>query len=127
MKNNIHLIFDFDGTLVDSFCTAIEKFNLLSVKFNFRKIQADEIDDLKNLTSREVLKYLKIPIYKMPGVVIKARSLMRSEIKNLRPFLNLNEIIKKLSEMNVNLSILTSNSSGNVCEWLQENDYSTFV
>ncbi len=122
MKNNIHFIFDFDGTLVDSFHAAIETFNFLSEEFNFRKIYDNEIDQLRDCTSQELIKYLKIPMYKLPSVLIKARALMRNEIKKLKSFVTLNETVKKLYKMNVNLSILTSNSLENVAAWLKWND-----
>ena len=32
MKNSPYLIFDFDGTMVDSFNAVIQKFNLLTVE-----------------------------------------------------------------------------------------------
>ena len=56
----MHLIFDFDGTLVDSFCCVIDVFNALAVDFNFRKIVVDEIEDLKNLSYRQMLCMGKI-------------------------------------------------------------------
>lgn len=71
MKNNLHLIFDFDGTLVDSFDAVIQKFNLLASEFNFRYIEDHEINDLKNLTSKELIKHLKIPAYKIPAHIKK--------------------------------------------------------
>jgi len=88
MKNNPYLIFDFDGTLVDSFYTVMEKFNLLADEFNFRKINGDEIDGLRDLTSRELIKYLEIPIYKIPSVLRSARKHMQSEMQTLLPFGN---------------------------------------
>ena len=52
MKSNPYLIFDFDGTLVDSFHIVMKKFNLLADEFNFRKINDDEINTLRHLTSQ---------------------------------------------------------------------------
>jgi phosphoglycolate phosphatase len=124
--NNLNLIFDFDGTLIDSFHAVIEKFNLLADKFNFHYITEDEIDNLKNLTSKELIKYLKIPIYKIPRVILKARELMRKEMKTLPPFENLRDILKNLYDLNINLGILTSNSSENVTAWLQQNNLQDF-
>lgn len=122
MMNNINLIFDFDGTLADSFDVVIQKFNLLADEFNFRYVNDDEINELKNLTSKELIRYLKIPIYKIPAVLIKARALMRAEMKKLPSFSNLQGTIKKIHEMNINLGVLTSNSSDNVFAWLKCND-----
>ncbi|HEX4045090.1 MAG TPA: HAD hydrolase-like protein [Gammaproteobacteria bacterium] len=121
MKNSPYLIFDFDGTLVDSFRAAMEKLNLLADEFNFRKISIDEIEGLRDLTSKKLIKHLKIPIYKIPSVLRCARKHMRSEMKMLSPFKNLPEILQELYDMKIPLGILTSNSSENVTEWLECN------
>src|SRR3990167_560652 len=121
MKNNPYLIFDFDGTLVDSFRAVIEKFNLLADEFNFRKINGDKIDELRDLTSRELIKYFEIPIYKIPSVLRSARKHMRSEIQTLLPFTNMPEMLQQLYDIKIPLGILTSNSSKNVTEWLERN------
>lgn len=124
--NNINLIFDFDGTLVDSFDTVIKKFNLLADEFNFRSIKDSAIDDLRNLTSKQLVKYLNIPLYKIPKVIKKARMLMHSEMKSLPPVKNIKEVLCQIYDMNRNLGILTSNSSENVTEWLKANDMHHF-
>ncbi|HLB42937.1 MAG: haloacid dehalogenase [Gammaproteobacteria bacterium RIFCSPHIGHO2_12_FULL_40_19] len=121
MKNSPYLIFDFDGTLIDSFRAAMEKLNLLADEFNFRKISSDEVDGLRDLTSRELIKYLEIPIYKIPSVLRCARKHMRSEMQALLPFTNLPEILQELHDMKIPLGILTSNSSENVTRWLERN------
>jgi len=121
MNNNLHLIFDFDGTMVDSFDTVIRKFNLLAGEFNFRYIDDHEINDLKNLTSKELIKHLNIPIYKIPKVIVRARALMRDEIPKLPAFVSLREVIEEIRKMGIGLGILTSNSSENVTEWLKHN------
>jgi len=121
MKNSPYLIFDFDGTLVDSFVAVMEKFNLLSEEFNFRKINSDEIDRLRDLTSKELIKYLEIPIYKIPSVLHCARKHMRSEMPSLSPFKAIPEMLHELHEIKIPLGILTSNSSENVMKWLERN------
>lgn len=85
--NKVNIIFDFDGTLADCFSTAMQKLSLLAEQFNFRKINQNEIDGLKDLTSREVIKYLKIPFYRLPDVLREAREYMRNEIPALPTFI----------------------------------------
>ena len=126
MENGPYLIFDFDGTLVDSFRTAIEKLNLLADEFKFRKISSDEINGLRDLTSRELVKYLEIPLYKIPRVLRHARKHMYNEMQTLSPFTNLPEILQKLHDMKIPLGILTSNSSKNVTRWLERNRMECF-
>jgi len=78
-KQSFHLIFDFDGTLVDSFDVALQIVQRLADEFHFRKISTDEINQLKNLTSRELIRHLNIPLYKLPWLLHHARTYMRME------------------------------------------------
>jgi phosphoglycolate phosphatase len=120
------LIFDFDGTLVDSFDIVIEKFNILADEFSFRKICVTESTKLRDLNSRELIKYLKIPIHKLPMVLYKARKYMNNEMPNLAPFLNLPQTLQKIYNANFSLGILTSNSEENVATWLDMNKIGHF-
>jgi phosphoglycolate phosphatase len=118
----IHLIFDFDGTLVDSFFAAMQKLILMADQFNIRKIDQAEINELKNLTSRELVKYLKIPFYKLPSVLRQARETIGNEIPHLSTFKDLPEVLTELHEEGCLLSILTSNSLENVVLWLERHN-----
>lgn len=114
----MYLIFDFDGTLVDSFCSVIEQFNILANDFNFRKITLEEIDGLRDLSSRDLVKYLKIPIYKIPAVLYKARKRLQNEMHKLTPFVGMHQVLHDLSDAGFSLGIVTSNSEENVVSWL---------
>ena len=117
----MYLIFDFDGTLVDSFGSVIEKFNLLANDFNFRKIHVEEIDELRNLSTRELIKYLKIPIYKIPTVLHRARKYLQEDMHKLVPFAGIPKALHDLSDAGFSLGIVTSNSEENVVSWLKYN------
>lgn len=120
------LIFDFDGTLVDSFDKVIEKFTILADEFGFRKIRLNESDKLRDLSSRELIKYLRIPIYKILRVLYKTRKHMNNEMPKLAPFLNLPQMLQKIHNANFSLGILTSNSKENVTTWLDMNKIGQF-
>lgn len=117
-NNSTHLIFDFDGTLVDSFHTVINTFNLLADEFHFRKIDSHEIEAMRDLTSRELIKFLNIPIYKIPRIIRKARKELHHDIPLLPTFANLSSVLHTLHHSNISLGILTSNSEENVIDWL---------
>lgn len=122
MNIKTYLIFDFDGTLVDSFRIVCDKFNLLADQFSFRKVYDHEISGLRDLTSLEFIKHLEIPLYKIPRVILQARKHMRAEMATLRPFVNLPNILSQLLNGGVSLGILTSNSVANVSSWLKKNN-----
>lgn len=114
----MYLIFDFDGTLVNSFSNVIDKFNMLADEFKFRQIKPDEISLLRNLNSRALIKFLKIPLYKLPKVIRKARKFMHEDIRVLSSYANLPEVLGALCGAGISLGILTSNSRQNVTTWL---------
>lgn len=129
-KGDCYLIFDFDGTLVDSFCCVIEKFNILANGFNFRKINLEEIDELRNLSSSELIKYLKIPIYKIPIVIYRVRKYLQKEMYKLLPFTGVPKVLQDLSDAGFSLGIITSNSEENVISWLDYHEikqYFSFI
>jgi phosphoglycolate phosphatase len=118
----MYLIFDFDGTIVNSFCNVIDKFNLLADEFHFRKVQPTEIEGLRNLNSRALIKFLKIPLYKLPKVIKKARKFMHADIQLLDSFANLPAVLRQLKLAGISLGILTSNSQQNVSKWLAHHE-----
>lgn len=113
------LIFDFDGTLVDSLNFIIRVFNHLADKFHFRKIHENDIPYIRDLNSKELIQYLQIPFYKIPKILSLARRLFRKDIKELTPFPNLNEVLFTLKQNISEFGIVTSNSKENVSAWLQ--------
>ncbi|MGQ3888565.1 HAD hydrolase-like protein [Legionella sp. CNM-1927-20] len=118
IDNKFNLIFDFDGTLADSFFAVIQKFSLLANELNFREINQAEVDKLRSLSSRELIAYLNIPIYKLPKILRKARESLSKDIYSLPIFADLPDILTKLQQLNCTLGILTSNSEENVLIWL---------
>ncbi len=118
----MQLIFDFDGTLVDSLDAVITNYNILAEENNFRKIESVESDVIRNLNSKELIKYLKIPIYKIPAILLKARKMMSGEICSLVPISHLPQVLQKLHDANFSLGIVSSNSEENVQSWLATNN-----
>ena len=118
----MHLLFDFDGTLVDSFNCVMEKALLLAKELNMRKISEEDIEQLRGLSSKELIKLLNIPIYKIPKLVHQMRKHLRKEIHTLPPAMDIKGVIEQLHPAEFSLGILTSNSLENVSMWLKAHD-----
>jgi phosphoglycolate phosphatase len=115
----MHLIFDFDGTLIDSFQALLEKFNFLAEQFNYRKIDIQEMNSLRELSSKEFVKHLGIAPEQIPKVIFQLREQLHQEILSLPIFQKIPETLEKLSALKVRLGILTTNSAENVITWLE--------
>ncbi len=121
----MNLIFDFDGTLVDSFDAAIKVLNILALDFNFKQPGVVQKEDLKAIEAKSLLKILGIPMYKMPFILRQAKRLMQREMVYLKPFPGIPEVVQSLHASGFCLGIVTSNSEENVRAWLHQHEILT--
>ncbi|TQT19845.1 HAD hydrolase-like protein [Xanthomonas perforans] len=64
------IIFDFDGTLADSFGFFLSTQRLLAERHGFRAAQAHEVDDARRLSTRELLKASGLSAWRVPWVAL---------------------------------------------------------
>ncbi len=127
MSNNIKmLIFDFDGTIADTFAHTMKITNILSDEFKFKKVHDHEIEFLKGKTIQEIIKHLNVPILQIPNIVAKARSELLKDIESIEPIEGLKQILPLIKQANVQMGILTTNSKENVEKFLKTNEMEIF-
>lgn len=78
-----YIIFDFDGTIVNSRNLAIELYNKLAEKNGYDKIEEQEIDYLSTLPIKDRLRALLVPFHKLPGLVLEMKSNDQKSIESL--------------------------------------------
>jgi phosphoglycolate phosphatase len=116
------IIFDFDGTIADTVDALVSIANGLAQKFGYIPITQEELALLRNLNSREIIKYSGISILKIPFLVKKVKSELKSKIKELKPISGIKETLVVLNNNGYRLGIITSNSQENVTDFLRVND-----
>jgi len=116
MKKPI-IIFDFDGTIVDSLDVVTEIFEHLSGQI--KNLDDPEIDKLRHLPLNEVAKRLDVPFWKVPYLVLYRRKLMSQRISEIKPFPGMANLIKSLHGEGYTLLIVSSNSLRNVSSFLK--------
>lgn len=120
------IVFDFDGTIADTFSEFIGIGNKLAEKYSFKKIAEEDIPRFRESDVIGVLRELKIPLWKLPLIVNDGRSELHKIIDILKPIKGIKEQLKKLHEVGCTLGILTSNSEKNVKRFLEKNDMQLF-
>lgn len=120
------LLFDFDGTIADSFKNFIEIVDILADKYHFPKISQPDIELLRAKNAKAIIGILGIPFYKIPFVARDMKKMQRQKIDQIKPFHGMSETIQKLSEMGYQIGILTSNSRENVNVFLKSNNIDVF-
>ncbi len=116
------IAFDFDGTIADTHDTFVDIVNRLSDEFGYEPVHGEELERLKKLSSREIIKESKIPFFQIPIILQRIKSELNKEIGNLHPFKGLKNSLIILKERGYILGIVTSNMKSNVVTFLEKND-----
>lgn len=104
------LVFDFDGTLCDSLPQLISAINELPRFFNVKRVTPSEVEYIRSLSSRKIMKFLKIRWYKLPFVIRRLKKSMRQPSLKLSLFDGVSGGIHQLKKQGFELAILSSNS-----------------
>ncbi|RFU48499.1 HAD hydrolase-like protein [Paraburkholderia sp. DHOC27] len=107
-------IFDFDGTLADTYPLFIESINDLALHHDFRQVAPHEVDRLRAMGARDILRDLQLPMHRVPKVVLDFRSIMQRRLNEIRPFVGIEAGLRGLAELGIMLALVTSNSRANV-------------
>ncbi|HIK04920.1 MAG TPA: HAD-IA family hydrolase [Trichormus sp. M33_DOE_039] len=116
------IIFDFDGTIADTVDALVSIANRLAVEFGYVQITPDQLTLLRNLSSREIIKYSGISLFKIPFLVKKVKFELKNKIQELRPIPGMKQSLIELKENGYQLGIITSNSKENVTAFLKINE-----
>jgi phosphoglycolate phosphatase len=108
-----NIIFDFDGTIADSFATVIDIFYALTDPGK-AQLPGDEIERLRGMSLLQVAKELKVEPWRIPFLVARGRQRMRSQMKSMNVIKDMPEVIRQLSAAGHHLYIMSSNSVQNI-------------
>ncbi|MCX5962546.1 MAG: HAD-IA family hydrolase [Cyanobacteria bacterium] len=115
---NRMVIFDFDGTIADSFSIGVKIGNQLAREFGFPTITMATIDRWQHLSSKEIIHEIGVPFYRLPKIIRRFKSDMNREIPHLQPFDGMKEALRTLRSQGCRLGIVSSNSEDNVRSFL---------
>ncbi len=115
------MIFDFDGTIADTLDALVTIANRLALEFGYIQITPNELALLRNLTSREIIKYSGISLFKIPFLLKKVKGELKNKISEFHPIPGIQEALIELKNQGYQLGIITSNSQENVTEFLKLN------
>jgi phosphoglycolate phosphatase len=120
------IIFDFDGTLADSFLVAREIIKKFSTEFGYKNPTDEDIALLRSEHPNEIIKKIGLSPLKIPFLFLKVRSEMHKQILDIKPIPGIKKVLKELLSQDYLLGIVTSNNEKNVHAFLQKNDIDFF-
>jgi phosphoglycolate phosphatase len=108
------IIFDFDGTLADTFSWFVITIDEAARQFRFKQLDKNKLDAPRGQGARHILQHLDIPFWKLPFVVRHMRALMTRDISSITLFPGIKNALHELANHGATLAIVTTNSRNNV-------------
>jgi phosphoglycolate phosphatase len=107
-------IFDFDGTLADSFGFFIATHDTLSRRHGFAAIESARIDEYRGLEPHEIMRRQGVPLWRLPLIARDFKLMMARDGASIRAFDGIADALRDLARRGVKLAIVTANSEDNV-------------
>ena len=120
------LIFDFDGTIADTFNLYIDVMRKIYHEYNFKYIDDDDIELCRAMTSKEIIQYLGISPLQIPMIAHRIRGDFTQRMKEQKIFTGVDSVIESLKQEGHKLFILSSNSEENINIFLRLNNITQF-
>jgi phosphoglycolate phosphatase len=111
-------IFDFDGTLADTFPFFVSVFNQLADEYNFKKIDLELVDNYRHYDAKQMMELVGMPKWQLPIVGKRFMSLMKTSADSIKLFDGISETLEQLADRGVVIAVVSSNSYENVSQIL---------
>lgn len=108
------IIFDFDGTLADTFPSFVHVFDEAADKYGFKRLDRAQHHVLRGADARQIMAHHAIPLWKVPAIARFMRAGLAADIDNIKLFAGIDHALRSLSAQGVVLTIVSSNSLANV-------------
>ncbi len=120
------VIFDFDGTIADTWKVIIEILKENQTEWGLPKITKEVVEDFRGKGIPELIKKYNIILLKLPFVIPKAKKELSKKITMVRMFKGMKEALQSLKKKGFKLGILTTNSKENVAAFLNHHNIAIF-
>jgi len=120
------IVFDFDGTLADTFDIAFDILNKLADEFKFRRLSRDEVEHARDMRTRELMKFLGVSPTKLSRIGSRGTAALHAQIDRVAPLPGIPELVRELHRRQFALGIITSNTEDNVRTFLRNHDLDVF-
>jgi phosphoglycolate phosphatase len=108
------VLFDFDGTLADSFPWFLELANKAAAQYRFGRIEEADRERLRGYEARQVMAHLGMAPWKAPLVARFMRRQMAQEIDRISLFPGVDLMLEGLFRKGVTIAVVSSNSEENI-------------
>jgi phosphoglycolate phosphatase len=114
------VIFDLDGTLADSFPWFLRNVNDVADRFGFRRIGDGDVESLRHAGSREILRRLEVPLWRLPAIARHMRRMKTDHLAGIPLFAGVDAMLQALRDGGFTLALVSSDHEANARRQLGE-------
>lgn len=103
------VVFDFDGTLADTFPWFSSVLNPTAERYGLRRVKEEEAHFLRGLDAREFLAHLGVPYWKLPFITRHLRKRAASERDAFQLFPGVEDMLERLNAAGIDIAVVSSN------------------
>ncbi len=108
------VVFDFDGTLANSFPWIASVIDQVAEQFHIKRVANLDLETLRGMHAREMIRMHRLPFWKFPLIARHVNKRMKNEIHQVTLFDGVDFLLQCLANHGIKLAMVTSNSYENV-------------
>jgi phosphoglycolate phosphatase len=108
------VLFDFDGTICNTVPLMLRTLNKMAFGMGRERITREDFESLRAYSIKELMSLFKVPFFKIPFLIVKARSEFTKHIDDLRLYEGLDSMLAQLEAEGYRLGILSSSPKNNI-------------
>lgn len=107
-------IFDFDGTLADSFPSFLTSLDEAAHRYGFRGIDRRELDTLRGCSAWELMEHIDVAMWQVPMITQFVRRRMAERIEAVALFAGVHEVLEDLAARDITIAVVSSSTEESV-------------
>lgn len=104
------VIFDFDGTLANTFPLVLTMLDELAEKFRTRKLDHEDLPHLRHYPPMKIMRMHRVKLWQLPSILKYTRLRMHGDAHLISRFDGIDDVIRALSSRKIKLGIVTTNT-----------------
>ena len=120
------IIFDFDGTIADTFPFVYDIINNLASKYGIKKLSRNELEDLRTMSMKDIVEKYNLNRLKLLRIMADAHKAIAEKVPETKIFEGVPKVLNSLKAQGYRIAIISSNSRQNIMSILIRNDIDIF-